>query len=118
MALSVLTHPEEVMNALAREFEIVDEEDVLAFLARHPTTPSLLGEIREAIRRFFGHDQVKLGVFRDPEWPDDDPELFVYVQSHRDAREALAHLKRFDRDWWLAKRAESSVPVVVTMHLI
>ena len=60
MALSIRSHPQAIMSALARDFDVVDEEDVLAFLERYPSLPPLLFETREAIRRFFGDNRVRL----------------------------------------------------------
>jgi len=116
MALSIRTHPQAVMRALMRDFDIVDEEDVLAFLERYPSTPALLGEIRDAIRRYFGDDRVGLGVFRDPEWPD-DVKLVANVLTYATPRQALDRIDRFDEEWWLKKRRDLNSPVMVSFAL-
>jgi cell fate (sporulation/competence/biofilm development) regulator YlbF (YheA/YmcA/DUF963 family) len=38
-----------VLDALRQDFEVLDVDDVVAFLERYPSLLSLLGEIRAAI---------------------------------------------------------------------
>jgi hypothetical protein len=104
------------MQALARDFEIADEEGVLEFLERYPSVPPLLLETREAVRRFFGEDQVRLDVFRDPECPEDE-KLLVNVLLHAGPREALELLDRFDDEWWTKRRQGLEVPILVSLAL-
>ena len=116
MASSVLTHPEATLRAL-RGYELEDEDDILDFLRRYPTLIPLLREIREAIPKFFGEEAVTLEVSRDPEWPEDE-RLVANIQTHFGPVEALDHLKRFDREWWLAKRKDVDAPILVSIELV
>jgi hypothetical protein len=54
MAQSIVKHPGEIVRELERDFQISDEEEILAFLERYPTAAPLLFDIRTNIRRFFG----------------------------------------------------------------
>jgi hypothetical protein len=115
---ALLTLPDASWSALASTFQITDGNDVRAFLAAHPTVVDLLFEIREEARRHFGDTPMKLEIFRDPESVDAEPVLFAVIQTHFDAPEALEHLRRFDYEWWLARRKESGTATVVSIDFI
>jgi hypothetical protein len=78
----------------------------------------LLFEIRGNIRRFFDEDPVRLKVSHDPDWEDEQPELFANIQTRLDPQEALERLEAFDTEWWLKRRSETDAPLVVSLHLI
>jgi hypothetical protein len=118
MAQSILKHPRAVMKDLSRDYQIADEEEILAFLERHPTVAPLLFDIRSNIRRFFGEDPVRLDMSHDPEWPQDDPELVVNIQTPLEPEEALARLHKFDDEWWITRLSESQAPLIVSMLLV
>jgi len=118
MAQSILKHPRAVMGELRREFQISDDEEILAFLERHPAVAPLLFDIRSNIRRFFGEDSVRLDMFHDPEWPQDDPELVVNIQTALEPKEALARLHRFDDEWWIKRLSETQPPLIVSILLV
>ena len=118
MASSTVTLPKSVMSALARDFEMNGEEEILAFLERYPAVLPLLPEIRSKIRSFFGEDAVRLEVFVDPEWEEAPPELFAVIRTKLGPRLALERVHRFDREWWLQRLTEANVPVVVSFDLI
>jgi hypothetical protein len=61
---------------------------------------------------------VKLKVSYDQDWEDDQPELVANIQTRLDPQEALARLDAFDTEWWLKRRAEVNVPLVVSLHLM
>jgi hypothetical protein len=113
MAQSIVTQPRAIMSALASEFEIKDEQAIQAFLERYPDVPPLLIEIRSAIRSYFGDDPV---IFYDPEWEEGDPDPALFANILTTSDDALARLKRFDREWWLAKLKETKAPLVVSSH--
>ena len=116
MARSTLGQRSILMSELGRDFEIPDEEDIQAFLGRYPNVGSLLPEIRREIRKYFGDEKVNLELFYDPEWEDDDPPLFLNIQTHFGAGEALTRLKQFDHDWWLERLKQTKAPLVVSIH--
>ena len=118
MAQSTLKHPRAVMSELKREFQISDEDETLAFLERHPTVAPLLFDIRSNIRRFFGEDPVRLDMFHDPEWPQDDPELVANIQTALEPKEALARLQKFDDEWWIKRLSETRPPLIVSILLV
>ena len=118
MAQTVLKHPRAVMSELKRDYQMTDEEEILAFLERHPAVAPLLVDIRSNIRKFFGEDSVRLEMFHDPEWPEEEAELLVNIETHIDAMEALDRLHRFDDDWWIKKLTESRYPLIVSIALV
>ena len=118
MAQSILKHPRAVLRELGREYQMTDEGDILAFLERHPTVAPLLFDIRSNIRRFFGEDPVRLDMFHDPEWPQDDPELVVNIQTALEPMEALARLHKFDDEWWIKRLSETRAPLIVSILLV
>jgi hypothetical protein len=118
MAQSILKHPRAVMTELGRDYQMTDQDEVLAFLERHPTVAPLLFELRGNIRRFFGEDPVRLDMFYDPEWPEDDPELVVNVLTELEPMEALARLHSFDDEWWIKRVSEIRPPVIVSILLV
>jgi len=118
MAQSILKHPRAVMNELRRDYEMTDEEEILAFLERYPAVAPLLHDTRSNIRKFFGDDAVRLKVSHDPDWKDEQPELFANIQTRLDPQDALARLEAFDTEWWLQRRTEANAPLVVSLHLI
>jgi hypothetical protein len=118
MAQSIVKHPGAVLRELERDYQISDEGEILAFLERYPTAAPLLFDIRPNIRRFFGEDPVRLDMFYDPEWPEDDPELVVNIQTALEPMEALARLHRFDDEWWIKQLSKNRAPIIVSMLLV
>ncbi len=118
MAQSTLKHPRAVMNEVRRDYQMTDEAQLLAFLERYPAVAPLLHDVQSNIRRFFGEDPVRLKVTHDPDWEDEQPELFANIQTRLDPQEALARLEAFDTEWWLQRRTEANAPLVVSLHLI
>ena len=57
MAQSILKHPQAIMSEIRRDYQISDEEEILAFLERYPAVAPLLHETRSNIRRYFGEIQ-------------------------------------------------------------
>ena len=118
MAQSTLKLSRAVMSELRRDYQLNDEADILAFLERHPALAPLLFEIRSNIRRFFDEDLVRLEMFYDPEWPQDDAELVVNIQTALEPKEALARLRRFDDEWWIKRLSETRPPLIVSILLV
>jgi hypothetical protein len=118
MAQSTLRHLRAVMSELRRDYQMTDEEEILAFLERYPAVAPILPDIRSNIRRFFGEDPVMLKVSHDLDWEDDQPGLFANIQTRLDPQEARARLEAFDTEWWLKRRTEANAPLVVSLHLI
>jgi hypothetical protein len=116
MAQATLKHPQAIMSQLERDYQLDHEADILAFLERYPAVAPLLFDIRSNIRRFFGEDPVKLEMFYDPEWPEDGPKLVVNIQTRHASQQALDRIRRFDDEWWLKKRKDINVPLLVTFE--
>jgi len=116
MAQSILKHPRSVLRELRRDYQITDEEEILAFLERYPAVAPLLHDVRSKIRKFFGEDPVRLEMFYDPEWPEDGPKLVVNIQTHYASREALDRLHQFNEGWWIKSRSEIDAPLMVSFE--
>jgi hypothetical protein len=117
MAQSIVKHSEAVLRELERDYQISDEQEILAFLERYPAAAALLFDIRISIRRFFGEDPVRLDMFYDPEWPEDGPKLVVNIKTPAGPMEALDRIHRFDDEWWIEKHKDIDVPLLVTFEL-
>lgn len=115
MAQSILKHPRAVMSELRQEYEIADEAEILAFLERHPEVVPLLLETRDAIRRYFGEDAVRLTMSFDYEWPEEEPKLIAYILAPLGPHEALERLHQFDDDWWLKQTSETKALLLVSL---
>jgi hypothetical protein len=116
MAQSILKHPQAVMSELRQDYEIPDEDGVLAFPERHPGVAPLLPNIRREIRRYFGDDPVRLEMFTDPEWPEEVPELVGNIQTRFRSHEALERLHRFGQAWWLKQLEAMDAPIIVSFE--
>jgi hypothetical protein len=116
MAQSSLGHPQAIMSEIRRVYDISDEEEILAFLERHPEVAPLLHETRGKIRLYFGEDPVRLDIFYDPEWPEDGPKLVVNIQTHFASHEALDRLHQFVNAWWTKKRKDIDAPLMVSFE--
>jgi hypothetical protein len=114
MARSIATPSTAVMDSLRNVYEFRDEAEVAAFLADHPTVPSLLAEIRPAIRRFFGEEPVRLEVSEDPDC-DVPPTLLVNIQTQYGAAEAISRLARFDHEAGIEMLHNRDTPVLVSI---
>ena len=118
MVQSILKQPQAVMSELRRDYQLDDEDEILTFLERHPAVVPLLHDIRSNIRRFFGEDPVRLDMFHDPEWPVDDPQLVVNIQTPLEPVEALDRLHKFDDEWWIKRPGETRAPLIVSILLV
>ncbi|MBA2596303.1 MAG: hypothetical protein H0V00_06715 [Chloroflexia bacterium] len=116
MAQSTLKHPRALMRELAREYQIADEDEVLAFLERHPDAAPLLFDIRSNIRRYFGDDAVRLDMSYDLEWPEDGPEMVANIQTPLRSADAIDSWRQLGRDWWFKKRGETAAPILVSFE--
>ncbi len=118
MSQSTLKHPRAFMRELAQEYQIADEDEILAFLERYPEVAPLLFEIRSNIRRYFGEDSVRLAMSYDMECPEVEPVLFANIRTHLGPPEALKCLNQFDNEWWIKKLSGTSAPLVVSIHMV
>jgi len=116
MAQSILKQPQAVIRELKRDYQLSDEEEILAFLEHNPGVAPLLSDIRSNIRRFFGEDPVRLDMFYDPEWPEDGPKLVVNIQTHFASHEALDRLHQFDNTWWIKRRKDIDAALMVSFE--
>ena len=118
MVRSTVSPTQVAMSELAQDYQFDEEEDIIAFLGRYPDVAPVLLEIRSNIRRFFDQEEVRLEVFEDPEWPDDDPTLVVNIQTQFASGEALDRLHRFDREWWIVQLKTVDAPLLVSFEHI
>ena len=116
MAQSILNQPRAVMSELRRDYQMTNDEEILAFLERHPEVAPLLHETRGKIRGYFGEDPVRWDMFYDPEWPEDGPKLVVNIQTHFASHEALDRLHQFVNAWWTKKRKDIDAPLMVSFE--
>jgi hypothetical protein len=82
-------------------YQLVDAEEVRAFLAAHPFIAALLAEVTAQLPRFFPGAPLRLEVGYDPEGHD-PPVLILYVVvAGWELAAARAAMDRFDDEWWL-----------------
>ena len=100
-ATPVATPTAPAAASVAGAFELVDADEVRAFLAAHPFMEPLLSEVAAQLPRFFPGTTLRLEVGYDPEGYD-PPELILYVVVQGwELDDARAAMDRFGDEWWL-----------------
>jgi hypothetical protein len=95
-----------------------DETCVRHFLEAHPYLPPLLDEAHPYIARCFPNASLTLRVEGDPETGPLADQLVVRIGITSGPEAALAHLKRFDSEWWLDKVAQAQGKLVINLEFI
>ncbi|HEX6989611.1 MAG TPA: hypothetical protein VF282_09085 [Bacillota bacterium] len=93
--------------------------DVTAFLLHRPEVVILLFEVFHRVCNYFGaRPQMVLEIYRDPESPEADEQLFILIQTTLPVPEAMARLKDFDYEWWLGVPRQTRQHVVVDVEFV
>jgi hypothetical protein len=82
-------------------YQLVDADEVRAFLAAHPFMESLLAEVATQLPRFFPGAPLRLEVGYDPEGYDPPVLLLEVVAAGWEPDAARAAMDQFADQWWL-----------------
>ncbi|MDQ3813789.1 MAG: hypothetical protein M3347_07540 [Armatimonadota bacterium] len=82
-------------------YELIDADEVRAFLAAHPFMEPLLAEVAAQLPRFFPGAPLRLEVGYDPEGYDPPVLLLHVVVAGWELDAARAAMDEFDHEWWL-----------------
>ena len=86
----------------AKSVEIDNLTEVEDFLAKHDYMVTHMYSIPSKIAEYFGNAKLKLGLFSDPDSPDDYWELYLEVETHLSPEEANTKLSKINREWIIA----------------
>lgn len=80
---------------------IVNEEEIKNFLNSHTSIIDYLYQAPAVIKGKFGDVKLNLELSFDPEFNDDEGELFLNIETNLGAREANDKLNEIDKEWFL-----------------
>lgn len=104
-----------MLEQLVKTYTLVNGQQILKFLDRHPHLGQILLDATHAIHTLFGEQvQLKLEVHRDPE--EDWEELFIVIQTPKQPAEALQLLDRLDEAWLASAEQQASYLLNVTVE--
>ena len=93
------------IRELGERYVYRDQEAVQAYLGEHPHLANVLREAEpEIVRHFDEAATVALDVFVDPDTIGEQI-LFGYIRTRLPPRDAVATLRRFDRESWIERSA-------------
>jgi len=80
---------------------IEDTFKVESFLTSNYGIVAYLYDIPKKITDYFGDASLKIGVFSDPDSPEDNNELFIEVETSLSPKQANDRLSKINREWLL-----------------
>ncbi|MCX5990998.1 MAG: hypothetical protein NTZ04_01490 [Chloroflexi bacterium] len=100
-------YPTTEMATLESPYDLRDRSEVMTFVACNLFLISLLQQIPEQVKRYFGKStRLSLEVIIDQE-EKSDKELIVFICTDLSPNEAFVKLRAFDHDWWLGVMADA-----------
>ena len=106
---------ETVLDEIERSFAVRNEPDVIGFLGEHAFLVPLLRESYDRINAYFPAAQPTLEIVADPDGADDS-QLVIFVPTKLEPQEAMAHLERFDENWWLDALDQARGKLCITLE--
>src|SRR5437773_2249969 len=98
----IATAPANQLMVLVPSFQFRHADEVEAYLSEHDFLVPILLEAASPIKSIFGPDtQLVLEVAPDPETESGRGKLYLLIQTHESAEEALKKQDQLDREWWL-----------------
>ena len=98
--------------------KIEDVASVETFLSNNYTMVAYLYDIPKKVSDYFGDVSLKLGVFSDPDSPDDNTELFVEVETSFSPKQANDKLSKINREWLLKSNDIGLASLNITLKFI
>lgn len=101
-------------NSGTRKYESTHDADML--LSQSPGLRTILDEAADKIRAVFGADtRLCLKVFENPESPEPDRSLFLFIMTSLEPESAIGLLNHFDELWWIdnASRANGALEISI-----
>jgi hypothetical protein len=87
------------LGKLRQLYSFRGEDEVVAFLEKHPFLNSILTDAAVAGKQFFPAPILSLEVDKDAEL--NDAKLLLFIAIDTDPETAYNCNKRFDREWWI-----------------
>lgn len=107
----------ELINVLAREYEIGNPSEVAGFLRENAFLLELLEQIPRQIRKVFGKKQnLKLEFLFDPEDPGYH-RMLVGIPTSLPLKQSSSLLKKFDDDWWFKNERKSGAKILIDLEI-
>ncbi|MCX6658780.1 MAG: hypothetical protein NTX81_00150 [Candidatus Bathyarchaeota archaeon] len=110
-------YPTTEIATLEGLYGLRDRLEVMEFVASNLFLLPLLQQIPEQTRKYFGEPtQLSLEVIIDHE-EKNDKELVAFICTSLSPDDAFVRLRSFDRDWWLARLADTRGKLSVHVEL-
>jgi hypothetical protein len=105
------------MATLEGLYDLRDRLEVMEFVASNLFLLPLLQQIPEQTKKYFGEPtHLSLEVVVDHE-ERNDKELVAFICTSLSPDDAFVRLRSFDRDWWLARLADTRGKLSVHVEL-
>jgi len=110
-------YPTTEMATLEGLYDLRDRLEVMEFVASNLFLLPLLQQIPEQTKKYFGEPtHLSLEVVVDHE-EKNDKELVAFICTSLSPDDAFVRLRSFDRDWWLARLADTRGKLSVHVEL-
>lgn len=97
---------------------IEDASNVKNFLTNNNGMIAYLYDIPKKVSDYFGNIPLKLGVFSDPDNPEDSAELFLEVETSLSPEQANDKLSKINREWLLKSNDEDLAFFNLTLKFV
>ena len=95
---------------------VVEEfSNVESFLTNNSSIVAHLYDIPQKAHQYFGNVPLKLGLFSDPDNPEDSAELFLEIETSLSPKRANDKLSQINREWLLKSNASDLALFNITL---
>ena len=88
------------------------------FLTNYHGVVAYLFDIPEKISEYFGDAQLKIGLFTDPDSPDENPELYIEVGTSLSPKQTNEKLHKINCEWLLVSKDQDLSAMNITLKFI
>lgn len=88
------------------------------FLTNYYGIVAYLFDIPKKISEYFGDAQLKVGLFTDPDSPDENPELYIEVGTSLSPKQANEKLHKINCEWLLVSKDQDLSAMNITLKFI
>lgn len=108
--------PEELLKSVLTSFSVKNSNLVSRFLQENLFLVNLILSVRSKITDYFGHStQLALSV---AQYPDEDEELYLLIQTKLSAQAALPILEEFEESWWLDVLPQAQCKMTIKLEYV
>lgn len=97
---------------------IEESPSVESFLTNNSGIVANLYDIPQKVSHYFGNVFLKLGLFSDPDSPEDGAELFLEVETSLSPKQANDKLSKINREWLLKSKDADLAFFNITLKFI